>query len=108
MRAAIDLAQAETRLAQLVQEASEGTEIVITDQGRPVARLLSITESLPDRIPGSARGRFTVPDDFDTPLESEPPIRKRGMGMDRGLGWVSDDFDAPLPEELERMFSGLS
>jgi hypothetical protein len=34
--------------------------------------------------------------------------RKRRMGMDRGRGWVSDDFDAPLPDDLERMFSGLS
>lgn len=69
MRSAIDLAQAETQLAQLVQEVSEGAEIVITDHGRPVARLLSFTESPPDRVPGSARGLFTVPDNFDAPLD---------------------------------------
>lgn len=34
--------------------------------------------------------------------------RKRKMGMDAGRGWVADDFDAPLPDDLERLFTGLS
>ena len=34
--------------------------------------------------------------------------RKRKMGLDAGRGWVADDFDAPLPDDLERLFTGLS
>ena len=37
--------------------------------GLPVARLLPASEAEPNRVPGSAKGLFTVPDDFDAPLE---------------------------------------
>lgn len=65
----IELAQAETQLAKLIQEVGDGTEVVITDNGQPVARLVPAVEAAPDRVPGSAKGLFIVPDDFDAPLE---------------------------------------
>lgn len=37
-----------------------------------------------------------------------PRQRQELRGMDAGHGWVADDFDAPLPEDLQRLFSGLS
>jgi antitoxin (DNA-binding transcriptional repressor) of toxin-antitoxin stability system len=43
--------------------------VVITRNGEPVARLVPPSGPLPDRVPGSAKGLFTVPDDFDEPLE---------------------------------------
>jgi prevent-host-death family protein len=66
---AIELAQAEIQLAKLIQEVGNGAEVVITCNGQPVARLVSAVEAAPDRVPGSAKGLFTVPDDFDAPLE---------------------------------------
>ena len=65
----IELAQAETQLAQLIKEVSSGAEIVITSNGQSVARLVPPLDAAPDRVPGSAKGLFVVPDDFDAPLE---------------------------------------
>lgn len=69
VKLAVELAEAETSLAELVQKLGSGTEILITRDGLPVARLVSASEAEPDRVPGSAKGLFTVPDDFDAPLE---------------------------------------
>lgn len=68
-KSAIELAQAEVQLAELIEEVKSGIEIEITRDGQPVARLLPALEAPPDRVPGSAKGLFTVPDDFDAPLE---------------------------------------
>ena len=70
VKLAVELAEAETSLAELVQKLGSGTEILITRDGHPVARLVPAGEDAvePDRVPGSAKGLFTVPADFDTPL----------------------------------------
>lgn len=64
----IEVAQAGARLATLIEEAKSGVEIIITCEGQPVARLLPV-DSPPKRVPGSAKGLFKVPDDFDAPIE---------------------------------------
>lgn len=64
----VELAQAGAQLARLVHEAGAGAEVVITEGGRPVAKLVPVPGAA-DREPGSARGLFTVPDDFDDPLD---------------------------------------
>jgi prevent-host-death family protein len=66
---AVELVQAETQLAKLIQQVGRGVEVVITSAGQPIARLLPVEKALPDRVPGSAKGLFVVPDDFDAPLE---------------------------------------
>lgn len=65
---AIELSQVETRLARLIEEVDAGGEVVIMRNGEPVARLVP-AGPLPERVPGSAKGLFVVPDDFDEPLE---------------------------------------
>jgi prevent-host-death family protein len=65
----VELGQIGARLVDLVREARQGTEIVITEGGEPVARLVGVAGSTPERRPGSARGMFTVPDDLDAPLD---------------------------------------
>ncbi len=70
VKLAIELDEAEAHLAELIQKLGNGAEILITRNGRPVARLVSADDEVgPDRVPGSAKGLFTVPDDFDAPLE---------------------------------------
>jgi prevent-host-death family protein len=69
LKSAVELAQAEARLAQLIEEVKSGIEIVITRDGQPVARLLPALETAANRVPGSSKGLFTVPADFDAPLE---------------------------------------
>lgn len=68
-KAAVEIAQAGVHLAELIEEVKSGGEIEITRNGHPVARLLPALKAPPDRVPGSAKGLFTVPDDFDAPLE---------------------------------------
>jgi prevent-host-death family protein len=61
--------EAKTSLSRLLRRVAEGEEIVITNGGRPAARLVPIVTPGPKRI-GSFAGLFTVPADFDeTPGE---------------------------------------
>jgi prevent-host-death family protein len=66
---AIDLRQAQSRLAELVQEAVRGEEVILTDGGEPVAKIIPIDRAQGPREFGSARGLIHMADDFDAPLE---------------------------------------
>lgn len=66
---AIDLRQAQSRLAELVQEAVRGEEVILTDGGEPVAKIIPINRAQGTREFGSARGLIHMADDFDAPLE---------------------------------------
>ncbi|HEX2076383.1 MAG TPA: type II toxin-antitoxin system prevent-host-death family antitoxin [Longimicrobium sp.] len=71
-RKEIDVAQGQ--LADALAAVEQGEEVVLVRDGEPVARLMPMEEhALPaplgPRKAGSARGQFTVPDDFDEPLE---------------------------------------
>jgi antitoxin (DNA-binding transcriptional repressor) of toxin-antitoxin stability system len=55
-----------SELSDLVDAAEKGDEVVLTRKGEPLAR---ITPFRRGRQAGSARGLFTVPDDFDEPLD---------------------------------------
>jgi antitoxin (DNA-binding transcriptional repressor) of toxin-antitoxin stability system len=54
------------KLAELVTAVEKGDEVVLTRRGEPLARMIPARRG---RKAGSARGLFTVPDDFDEPLE---------------------------------------
>jgi prevent-host-death family protein len=64
----ISITEAGSRLAELIREAKTGQEVVITENERPVARLVALRANAPRRA-GSARGRVRLSDDFDAPLE---------------------------------------
>lgn len=66
---AIDLGQAQTRLAELVQEAARGEEVILTEGGEPVARIIPILQAREMREFGSARGLIHIAADFDSPLD---------------------------------------
>jgi prevent-host-death family protein len=67
---AIELEEAQAQLEHLIQQVHGGMEVLITRGGAPIARLIAADgEGGSDRVPGSAKGLFTVPDDFDEPLE---------------------------------------
>jgi prevent-host-death family protein len=66
---AVDSRDAKARLDELLDEAAHGEEVVITRNGLPVARLVSLAVADGPREFGSARGLITITDDFDAPLE---------------------------------------
>lgn len=68
----VNLEEAKSSLPALVEAAIKGEEVVITDDGKPLARLVPIA----------------------------PAKKKRVAGLNRGAIWTSEDFDEPLPDEL--------
>jgi prevent-host-death family protein len=78
--AAVNIHEAKTHLAKLVDRAAAGEEIIIAKAGKPVAKLVPI-------------GRDMTP-------------RKLGQMEGQGEFWMADDFDGPLPDELLRAFYG--
>ncbi len=63
----IDAKKARTSLTRLLKRVASGEEVIITKDGKPVARLVPIGF----RILGSAKGEFVVSDDFNDPLPKE-------------------------------------
>lgn len=74
MTKSVGVHEAKTQLSKLLDDVAGGEEVVITNRGVPVARLVGTG------------------------------VRERRFGVDRGLVAMSDDFDAPLPDELRHAF----
>jgi len=74
----IDIAAAQTQLAGLLDAADRGEEVIISRDGKPVAKLLAV----------------------------RPPRKLREPGSMAGKIWIADDFDAPLPEDIQAAFEG--
>lgn len=62
----VSVQQAEENLSQLVERAATGEEIVLTESGRPVAKIVAVAAE--PRRPGRLKGRIRIADDFDAPL----------------------------------------
>ena len=69
----VNIKDAQTRLAELLTLAQAGNEIIIADNGQPLARLVPV---------------------------AEPSRKRRIADLDHGQIWMSDDFDDPLPDEF--------
>jgi len=72
MTQTVSVDQAKDRLQDLLAQALAGNDVVITDHGKPVVRLVPVTRSK----------------------------KKRVAGLNRGMIWTSEDFDKPLPDEF--------
>jgi prevent-host-death family protein len=66
-----DIHQAKAHLSMLLEKVRLGEEVVITRAGRPIAKLIAISQTAHKRTIGSAKGDFIVPDDFNDPLPLE-------------------------------------
>ena len=74
----VNLSEAGIEFADLLARVRSGEEIVLAEDGVPVARLVPVPASPLRRQPGSARGLIEVGDDFDDPL---PDDLARAFGM---------------------------
>jgi prevent-host-death family protein len=64
--------QAKSDLSQLLLRVERGEEIIIADQGIPIAKLVPFQASFHRRDSlGQDRGRFIVPEDFNAPLPED-------------------------------------
>jgi prevent-host-death family protein len=77
MTESVNVYEAKTHLSQLLDRAAAGEEIVIARAGRPIARLVALSD-VPSqrRRPGAWRGKVSIADDFDElPTEMEAAFR---------------------------------
>ncbi len=65
----VDLKEAQEHLFELVKRAAGGEEVIISEENRPLAKLVSAVPSARQRQFGSAGGLIEMSDDFDEPLE---------------------------------------
>jgi prevent-host-death family protein len=66
--------EANGRFSEMLEHVAIGDEVIITDAGEPIAKLVRIKTTPKKRGTfklGSAKGEFTVPDDFNDPLPKE-------------------------------------
>ncbi|AFY73638.1 prevent-host-death family protein [Synechococcus sp. PCC 7502] len=75
----VNIHQAKTNLSRLLSRVELGEEIVISNRGIPVAKLVPFSTS---------------------------SNRKASLGIDRGRFIVPEDFNAPLPEDILSAFEG--
>ncbi|MGB7921819.1 MAG: type II toxin-antitoxin system prevent-host-death family antitoxin [Pyrinomonadaceae bacterium] len=69
MTRTVNIDEAKSQLQDLLALALEGNEVVITSEGRPLARLVPVTTSSKKRrVAGLNRGKIWTSEDFDKPL----------------------------------------
>lgn len=76
----IGIREAKIKLSKLLKNVQKGGEILITDRGRPVGKIVSVeAESLPlaERIQELERQGWIEPQKKKTPRELHPPIPLR-------------------------------
>jgi antitoxin (DNA-binding transcriptional repressor) of toxin-antitoxin stability system len=71
MTKTLTIGEAQSQLAQLLEEATSGTEIILTDGKTLRVRLVPLEASPKRRIAGLHPGSMTTTDDFDAPLSDE-------------------------------------
>jgi prevent-host-death family protein len=67
----VNIHEAKTHLSRLLKRAAAGEDVVIARAGRPIARLVPVGPLMGERVLGSQKGKFIVPEDFDAPLPEE-------------------------------------
>lgn len=75
----VNIHQAKTNLSRLLSRVELGEEIIISNRGIPIAKLVPF---------------------------HNPSNRRASLGLDKGRFTVPDDFDAPLPEDILAAFEG--
>ena len=76
----IDIVAAQTQLLDLLAAASRGENVIISQDGKPIVKLVGIS----------------------------PAVGERKFGTMKGKIWIADDFDAPLPDDIQAAFEGKS
>jgi prevent-host-death family protein len=71
----VSVKDAKNQFSDLLNRIAIGEEVIITDKGEPVAKLVPMPATTKKKRRkfkfGSAKGEFTVPDDFNDPLPKE-------------------------------------
>jgi prevent-host-death family protein len=72
MTQTVSVHEAQDKLPDLLAQALAGNEVIITEDGTPVARLVPVVaHSKKKRVAGLNRGVILTSEDFDEPLPDE-------------------------------------
>jgi len=71
----IEIVEAQARLPELIEQAAGGEDVVIEGRSGTTVRLVPVESTGRPRF-GSARGMFTMHDDFDAPLDDFAPYER--------------------------------
>lgn len=72
MTQTVSVDEAQTKLPDLLAQALAGNEVIITEHGTPVARLVPVVaHTKKKRVAGLNRGTISTSEDFDEPLPDE-------------------------------------
>ena len=63
----VNIHEAKTHLSRSLERVAIGEEVIIAKAGKPVAKLVPFEKQPKRRVFGSAKGEFTVSDDFNDP-----------------------------------------
>jgi antitoxin (DNA-binding transcriptional repressor) of toxin-antitoxin stability system len=74
----VNIYEARAKIAELVDLAANGTDVVILRRGKEVARITRL-------------------------YTGKRPLV---YGLMQDYGWMADDFDGPLPDEIQAGFEG--
>ncbi len=66
----VNIHEAKTQFSKLVESAINGEETIIAKSGKPVAKIIPISQK-PKRRPGVLKGKIKIADDFDAPLSED-------------------------------------
>lgn len=69
----LKIKDAELRLVELMDEAADGTEVVITRADGAAFKIVPLHQEKPTPRFGSAQGLIEMADDFDAPLDDFEP-----------------------------------
>ncbi len=69
MTPVVNIHEAKTHLSRLIDQVMSGREVIIAKAGRKVARLVPLDDDVRPKKLGGLKGRLTVPDDFNAPLD---------------------------------------
>jgi prevent-host-death family protein len=66
----VNIHQAKTHLSRLLTQVQQGEEIIISNAGKPVARLVPFKKKKEKSqiLPGTAKGKIQISPDFEEPL----------------------------------------
>lgn len=98
----IDLNRARDQLPRLIEQAARGDEVILTEGGEPVARIIPIARALKPRQFGSARGTIHMAEDRDAPLEDIWMARQTRALLGTAVKSEMEAERMPTPEEARR------
>jgi prevent-host-death family protein len=64
-RSIVGIYEAKTNFSKLVREAADGSEVVISNGGKPIAKIVGYSPDVPVRKPGLLAGKVVIKRGFD-------------------------------------------